>query len=137
MTTLPAQWMFEHFIEKLADGTLKAEPLPYVVNLFEERKQNLRKPEPSRQYNLQLDSKLTITTERRHVSSEPTNEKGWSARTVQVASSRIFVWAVEDPCPMMNAGASPARSTEPYHRELLRRVRKTLYRSLSPLLSLK
>ena len=66
--------MFEHFSEKLADGTLKAEPLSYVVSLFEEEQQELRKPEPARQYNLQLDSKLT--TKRRHVSTEPTDEKG-------------------------------------------------------------
>ena len=36
----------------------------------------MKKPDPSRQYNLQLDSRLTITTKRRHLSSEPTNEKG-------------------------------------------------------------
>ena len=65
---LPAQSMFEHFSEKLADGTLKAEPLSHVVSLFEE--------EHPRQYNLQLDSRLTITTKRRHLSSDPTDEKG-------------------------------------------------------------
>ena len=53
--------MFENFTEKVADGTLKAEPLSYVVSLFEEEQQELRKPEPPRQYNLQLDSKLTTT----------------------------------------------------------------------------
>ena len=73
---LPAQSMFEHFSEKLADGTLKAELLSYVISLLEEEQQDARKPDPARQYNLQLDSKLTITTKRRHVSSEPTDEKG-------------------------------------------------------------
>ena len=68
--------MFENFTEKLADGTLKAEPLSYVVSLFEEEQQELRKPELARQYNLQWDSKLAITTKRRHVSTEPTDEKG-------------------------------------------------------------
>ena len=50
---LPAQSMFEHFSEKLVDGTLKAEPLSYVVSLFEEEQQDGRKPDPARQYNLQ------------------------------------------------------------------------------------
>ena len=71
-----AQSMFENFAERLADGTLKAEPLSHVVSLFEEEQQDMKKPEPSRPYNLQLDSKLTITTKRRHISSEPTDEKG-------------------------------------------------------------
>ena len=68
--------MFEHFSEKLADGTLKAEPLSHVLSLFEEEHQDMKKPDPSRQYNLQLDSRLTITNKRRHLSSEPTDEKG-------------------------------------------------------------
>ena len=42
----------------------------------EEEQQDAKKPDPTRQYNLQLDSKLTITTKRRHLSSEPTDEKG-------------------------------------------------------------
>ena len=73
---LPAQSMFENFSERLADGTLKAEPLSHVVSLFEEEQQDAKRPDPTRQYNLQLDSKLTITTKRRHLSSEPTDEKG-------------------------------------------------------------
>ena len=73
---LPAQSMFENFAERLADGTLKAEPLSHVVSLFEEEQQDAKRPDPTRQYNLQLDSKLTITTKRRHLSSEPTDEKG-------------------------------------------------------------
>ena len=60
----------------LPDGTLKAEPLSHVVSLFEEEQQDAKRPDPTRQYNLQLDSKLTITTKRRHLSSEPTDEKG-------------------------------------------------------------
>ena len=68
--------MFEHFSEKLADGTLKAEPLSHIVSLFEEKQQDAKKPEHSRQYHLQLDSRLTITTKRRHLSTEPTDEKG-------------------------------------------------------------
>ena len=73
---LPAQSMFENFSERLADGTLKAEPLSHVVSLFEEEQQDAKRPDPTRQYNLQLDSKLTITTKRRHLSTEPTDEKG-------------------------------------------------------------
>ena len=73
---LPAQSMFENFSERLADGTLKAEPLSHVVSLFEEEQQDSKRPDPTRQYNLQLDSKLTITTKRRHLSTEPTDEKG-------------------------------------------------------------
>ena len=68
--------MFEHFSEKLADGTLKAELLSHFVSLFEEEQQDMKKLDPSRQYNLQLDSRLTITTKRRHLSSEPADEKG-------------------------------------------------------------
>ena len=61
---LPAQSMFENFAERLADGTLKAEPLSHIVSLFEEEQQDAKKPDPTRQYNLQLGSKLTITTKR-------------------------------------------------------------------------
>ena len=38
---LAAQSMFENFTEKLADGTLKAEPLSHVVSLFEKEQQDL------------------------------------------------------------------------------------------------
>ena len=44
---LLAQSMFEHFSEKLADGTLKAEPLSYVVSLFEEEQQERSQARPS------------------------------------------------------------------------------------------
>ena len=74
---LPAQSMFEHFSEKLADGTLKAEPLSHVASFFEEEQQDMKKPDPSRHYNLQLDSRLTITTKRRHLSSEPVDKIGY------------------------------------------------------------
>ena len=73
---LPAQSMFESFAERLADGTLKAEPLSHVVSLFEEEQQDAKRPDPTRQYNLQLDSKLTITTKRRHLSVVPSDERG-------------------------------------------------------------
>ena len=73
---LPAQSMFESFTEKLADGTFKAESLSLVVSLFEEEQQDAKKPDHSRQYNLQLDSRLTISTKRKHQSTEPTDEKG-------------------------------------------------------------
>ena len=73
---LLAQSMFEHFSEKLVDGTLKAEPLSHVVSLFAEEQPDMKKPDPSRQYNLQLDSRLTMSTKRRHLSSEATDEKG-------------------------------------------------------------
>ena len=78
--------MFEHFLEKLADGTLKAEPLSHVVSLFEEEQQDMKKPDPSRQYNLQLDSRLTITTKRRHLSSEPADEKGLRLKYVVITN---------------------------------------------------
>ena len=48
---LPAQSMFENFSERLADGTLKAEPLSHVVSLFEEERQDAKRPDPTRQYN--------------------------------------------------------------------------------------
>ena len=73
---LPPQSTFKHFSEKLAEGTLKAEPLSRVISLFEEEQQELKKPEPARQYNLPLVSRLTITAKRRHISSEPADEKG-------------------------------------------------------------
>ena len=73
---LPAQSMFESFTEKLADGTFKAESLSLVVSLFEEEQQDAKKPDHGRQYNLQLDSRLTISTKRGHQSTEPTDEKG-------------------------------------------------------------
>ena len=38
--------------EKLANGTLKTEPLSHVVSLFEEEQQDLKTPEPARQYLL-------------------------------------------------------------------------------------
>ena len=47
-----------------------------MVSLFEEEQQDLKKPELWRWYNLQLDSKLTHTTKRRHLSAEPTDGKG-------------------------------------------------------------
>ena len=53
-TSFPAQSMFENFAERLADGTLKAEPLSHVVTLFEEEQQDSKKPDPSRQYKLQI-----------------------------------------------------------------------------------
>ena len=43
---LPAQSMFESFTEKLADGTLKAEPLSLVVSLFEEEQHDAQKTGP-------------------------------------------------------------------------------------------
>ena len=71
---LPAQSCFEHFIEKVGDGTLKAEPLSLIVSAFEEEQQDAKKPDVSRQFNLQLDSRLTISTKRRHTSTEPADE---------------------------------------------------------------
>ena len=41
---LPAQSMFENFAERLADGTLKAEPLSHIVSLFEEEQQDAKRP---------------------------------------------------------------------------------------------
>ena len=72
---LPAQSCYEAFADKLAIGALKAEPLAMVVSAFDEEQQEKNKPEPERQYGLSLDSKLTITTKKRIVSSEPVNEK--------------------------------------------------------------
>ena len=67
---LPSQSTFKHFSEKLAEGTLKAEPLSHVISLFEEEQQELKKPEPARQYNLPLVSRLTITAKRRHITKK-------------------------------------------------------------------
>ena len=55
---------------------MKAEPLSHVVSLFEEEQQDSKKPDHARQYNLQSDSKLTITTKRRHLSTDPVDETG-------------------------------------------------------------
>ena len=77
---LPAQSCYENLAERLADGTLKAEPLSLMVSAFEEEVQDARKPDTSRQYNLQLDSRLTISTKRRHTSTEPTDEIGLRAK---------------------------------------------------------
>ena len=51
-----------------------------VVSAFEEEQQDARKPDLTRHYNLQLDSRLTITTKRRHTSTEPTDETGLRAK---------------------------------------------------------
>ena len=59
---------------------LKAEPLSLMVSAFEEEVQDARTPDTSRQYNLQLDSRLTISTKRRHTSTEPTDEIGLRAK---------------------------------------------------------
>ena len=76
----PAQSCYENFAERLADGTLKAEPLSLIVSAFEEEVQDARKPDTSRQYNLQLDCRLTISTKRRHTSTEPTDVIGLRAK---------------------------------------------------------
>ena len=72
---LPAQSYYEAFAERLAIGALKAEPLSMVVSAFEEEAQERNKPDPIRQYGISLDAKLTITTKKRIVSSEPVDEK--------------------------------------------------------------
>ena len=72
---LPAQSNYEAFADKLAIGALKAEPMAMVVSAFDKEQQEKNKPEPVRQYGLSLDSKLTLTTKKRIVSSEPANEK--------------------------------------------------------------
>ena len=77
---LPAQSCYENFAERLAEGILKAEPLSLIVCAFEEEVQDVRKPDTSRQYNLQLDSRLTTSTKRRHTSTEPTDEIGLRAK---------------------------------------------------------
>ena len=87
MIVLPAQSMFEHFAEKLADGTLEAEPLSHVVTLHEEEQQDLKKPEPSRQYILQIDSKLTITTKG---VIEPSDEKGLRLKYAILTNLRLL-----------------------------------------------
>ena len=51
-----------------------------IVSAFEKEHQDARKPDVNRQYNLQLDSKLTISAKRRHTSTEPTDEIRLSAK---------------------------------------------------------
>ena len=77
---LPSQTCCENFAERLTDGTLKAEPLPLIVSAFEEEHQDARNQDVNRQCNLQLDSKMTIPTKRRHTSTEPTDEIGLRAK---------------------------------------------------------
>ena len=72
---LPSQSYYESFSEKLAIGALKAEPLSTVVSLSEEELQEKNKPDTSKQYNVSLDSKLTIATKKKLISSEPVDEK--------------------------------------------------------------
>ena len=72
---LPAQSYYEAFADKLAIGGLKAEPFSMVVSAFEEEQQERNKPNPIRQYGLPLDAKFTITTKKRHVNTEPVDEK--------------------------------------------------------------
>ena len=66
--------------------TQKAEPLSHVVSLFEEEQQDMKKPDPSRHRNLQLDSRLTIAAKRRHLSSEPTDENGLRLKYAIIAN---------------------------------------------------
>ena len=61
----PAHSYCEAFVDKLAIGALKAEPLSMVVSAFEEELQDRNKPDPIRQYGLSLGAKLTITTKKR------------------------------------------------------------------------
>ena len=89
---LPAQSMFEKFSEKLADGTLKAEPLSHIVSHFEEEHQDSKKSEHSHQFYLQMDSRLTITTKRRHFGTEPTDEKGLRLKYAVVPN----LWLLDD-----------------------------------------
>ena len=67
----------KHSPDKLAFGALKAEPSSMVVSAFEEEQQERNKPDPIRQYglSLSLDAKLTITTKKGLVSTEPVDEK--------------------------------------------------------------
>ena len=71
---VPSQSCYEAFADKLAIGALKTEPLSMVVSAFEEEQQEKNKPDPVRQYGFSLDAKLTITTKKRIVSSEPVDE---------------------------------------------------------------
>ena len=87
---LSAQLMFENCSEKLVDGTLKAEPLSHVVSLFEEEQQDSKKPDHARQYNLQSDSKLTITTKRRHLSTDPVDETGLRLKYAILTNLRLL-----------------------------------------------
>ena len=57
---LSAQTFYEHFAQTLAMGTLEAEPLAMVVSAWEDEQQDRLRPEPTRQYGIHFDSKLTI-----------------------------------------------------------------------------
>ena len=85
---LPAQSCFEHFIGKLADGTLKEGPLSLIVSAVEEEQRDAKKPAVSMEHNLQLDSRLTISTKRRHTSTEPADEIALRAKY----SSMTYLW---------------------------------------------
>ena len=78
---LLAQSCHENCAERLAEGTLKAEPLSTLVSVFEEEQQDARKPDTGKQFHLQLDSRSTIATKHRHVSTKPSHEKRLRAKS--------------------------------------------------------
>ena len=65
---LTAQAYFEEFQEKLAAGMLQAEPLDQVISQAEAEEQDMKKPDPPRQYGMHLNATLTIQTRRRYTS---------------------------------------------------------------------
>ena len=54
---------------------MKAESLDHVVTLGGEAKHDDSKPQATRQYGIHFDSKVTVTTKRRHISILPRNVK--------------------------------------------------------------
>ena len=48
-----------------------SEPLDQAISQAEAQEQDRAKPEPTRQYGIHLDSKLTLQTRREHTSRHP------------------------------------------------------------------
>ena len=79
--------MFEHFLEKLADGTLKAEPLSACCEFV--RRRTTRHEETGSIPPVQSSTRFTIDDyyeERRHLSSEPADEKGLRLKYVVITN---------------------------------------------------
>ena len=77
---LPAQAYFEDFQERLAAGMLRVETLGQVTSQAEAEEQDRTKPEPTRQYGIHLDSRLTLQTRRKYTSAQPKDVEGLWAK---------------------------------------------------------
>ena len=114
---LPAQSYHEAFEESLHDGTIQAETLSHVVSTAEEQKQRAGRPKPPKQLGLHLDSKLTVQTKRRYMSSMPANTE--ALRTKYEVLTNLWLLA-QSRQPGRNMYADFTENTWPkFQKELL------------------